>query len=164
MKIVSFLLSLFFISCSTPNTKVVESKKTPIASATHLYAGTELPPSELSQVLTEYTESTYMYFISVDGVKINSPSLMNGVKEIFVKPGQHEMQVRFVSKGSLAIPLKAFPSFHFEKGKKYLIQSRIVHGTGNYIQAAKTTEINVWLKDLTSGKEYLHMKLNGFGK
>ncbi len=167
-KTLILLLVVVLTSCSSSNkvankseTKQKESQEvTPL----HVYDGEELPKTELAQVLTEFTDSTYMYFISVDDNKIKSPSLINGVKEIFLKPGKHSLRVRFVSKGRLAIPLKSFSKMNFKKGKSYTVKSKIVYGTGDYIAVAKTTKITVWIEESGSKKKYASMTVNGFGK
>jgi|LUMW01.1.fsa_nt_gb hypothetical protein len=164
--LICFFTLVFFISCSNSTKKVKRSvvKAPQVPVSVKLYEGPELPQEKIVRIVSEQTDSRFMYFISVNGKKINSRSLMNGPREVLLRPGSHSIQMRFIAKGKLAIPLKPFNEVNFEKGKTYVVKSNFIFGTSDYISSAKNTKITVWIEEVGKPKKIGLMTLDGFGR
>lgn len=162
------VLALFLVSCSSApklEKKSVQDKSSASApAALKLYDGPDLSAEEVAKVMTEQSENHHMYFISVGKEKITGNGLLRGVDQILLKPGQHELRVRFVVKGTLAIPLKAFSPVKLEAGKKYIVKSTYKIGEGDYISSAKNTKVNAWIEEVGSKEVLAKISVNGFGK
>ncbi len=127
MKILKIILiAILMMLTVTPGMaqKKNRKKKNKI-TALKLYEGSQLPAEQQVRIITVNEKKKYAYFIEVDGNDIPGNSLMNGAKGVLLLPGEHKIQLRFVSKGQIAIPIEPFDLFSFEAGKEYLVKFEI---------------------------------------
>lgn len=168
-RIIYGLAVLFLVSCSGASNQTQSRDEARVSPASaplsvRLYEGPELSGDKIVRIVSEQVESRYMYFISVNGSKIPNRSLINGPREVLLKPGNHSVQMRFVAKGKIAIPLRPFPEIDFKEGTTYVVKSEFQEGTGSYIQAAQTTKITAWIEEAGLPDKLGLMTLNGFGR
>jgi len=161
----TILITFSLLLTITPNMaqKKNKNKKDEI-TALKLYEGPELSMEQHIRIVTVNEKKKYAYFIAVDNTNIPNNSLMDGAKEILLLPGEHSIQLRFVSKGEIAIPIEPLDSFFFEAGKTYLVKFEHTHGKGTYLNSAKNTRIRLWVEENGQEDKLLEKTVNGFGK
>ncbi len=142
-----------------------KKKKNKEPVALQLYDGPEQPREQVARLVSDDLGKQYAYFIAVNDEEISSNNLMDGVKEILLLPGDHKIQVRFVAKGEIAIPVEPFEPLLFEAGKSYTVRFEYIPGSGgssDYIGAAQRTRIKFWIEE--SGLRLAEMTVDGLGK
>lgn len=133
--------------------------------ALHFYDGPEQPLDQVAKLVSDDLGKQYTYFISVDDQEVESNSLMSGVKEIFILPGNHQIQMRFVAKGEIAIPIEPFDSLPFKEGTTYQVKFEYTPGSGkssDYIGVAQSTLIKFWIEE--AGEIIMEKLVDGFGR
>ncbi len=133
-------------------------------TALALYDGPELPDDQQVRLKSETVGKKYAYFIAVDDKGIPNKSLTKGAQEILLLPGEHKIQMRFVSKGQIAIPIEPFETFSFEAGKAYVVKFEHTHGKGSYLDSAGNTRIRIWIEEIGQEGVLIEKTVNGFGK
>ncbi|MBN21064.1 MAG: hypothetical protein CL678_07230 [Bdellovibrionaceae bacterium] len=164
MKTVTSILCLLILSSCATSPNKSQSTSPSQSGPIRLYQGPPLSKEKRVLLIAEKNDSNFTYFISVNKEKIKNRSLMSGPTEIELTPGDHSVQMRFIAKGKLAIPLQAFEKINFKAGKTYLIKSKFIFGEGSYITSAQNTRITVWIEETSSPKKLSLMTLNGFGR
>lgn len=141
-----------------------QRKKKEKTTALKLYDGPELQIGQQVRMMSETLGKKYAYFIAVNDEDIPNRSLMTGAQEILLLPGEHKIQMRFVAKGEIAIPIEPFEPFFFEAGKNYMVKFEYTPGKGNYLTGAGSTRIRLWIEE--EGKEGIltEKTVDGFGK
>lgn len=165
MKILKTVLiaTLIMLTVTPGMAQKKNKKKKDKITALKLYEGPELPAEQQVRITTVNEKKKYAYFIAVDDENIPNNSLMTGAKEVLLLPGKHKMQLRFVSKGQIAIPIEPFDLLSFEAGKEYMVKFEHTHGKGSYLSSAENTHIRLWIEE--KGKEGVLMEktVNGYG-
>lgn len=160
----TILIAILMILAVTPIiAQKKDHKKKNEITALKLYEGPQLSAEQQVQITTVNEKKKYAYFIEVDGKSIPGNGLMNGAKGVLLLPGEHKIQLRFVSKGQIAIPVEPFDLFSFEAGKEYLVKFEYFHGKGSYPNNLENTSIKLWVEE--KGKEGVLMEktVNGYG-
>jgi hypothetical protein len=165
MKILKVLLIAILVMLTvTPSMAQKKNrKKKDKITALKLYEGPLLSAEEQVRIITVNEKKKYAYFIEVDGNDIPGNSLMNGAKGILLLPGEHKIQLRFVSKGQIAIPIEPFDLFSFEAGKEYLVKFEYIHGKGSYPSNLEKTSIKLWIEEKGKAGVLMEKIVNGYG-
>ena len=165
MKILKVLLIAILVMLTvTPSMAQKKNrKKKDKITALKLYEGPQLSAEEQVRIITVNEKKKYAYFIEVDGNDIPGNSLMNGAKGVLLLPGEHKIQLRFVSKGQIAIPIEPFDLFSFEAGKEYLVKFEYIHGKGSYPSNLEKTSIKLWVEEKGEAGVLMEKTVNGYG-
>ena len=155
---------LFATIGSAEAQKKKRKKKKEDTSVLKLYEGPELPADQVVRLNCDDLGKQYAYFIGVDDEKIENNSLMNGAKQIALLAGEHKIQVRFVAKGKIAIPIQPFDPLSFDPGQSYQVKFEYTPGenVGGYFADAQGTRIKLWIE--SDGKKLTEMMVDGFGE
>ncbi len=168
MKIIRIVLitALALLTVTPGNAQRKKNKKNKKhkITALALYDGPELPNEQQVRLISETVGKKYAYFIAVNDKDIPNKSLMKGAQEILLLPGKHKIQMRFVSKGQIAIPIEPFETFSFEVGKTYIVKFEHTHGKGTYLDSAGNTRIRVWIEEMGHEDILIEKTVNGFGR
>ncbi len=168
MRILKTLLIVFLVMLTaTPGIaqkKKKQRKKKHKVTALKLYDGPQLLAGQQVRLISETVGKKYAYFIAVDDQDIPNNSLMTGAQEILLMPGDHKIQMRFVSKGQIAIPIEPFEIFSFEAGKNYTVKFEHTHGKGNYLDSAGKTRIRIWIEEAGQDGILIKKTVDGFGR
>lgn len=162
--LLSTLIILLTLTTSEAQKKKQKKKNKDVVTL-QLYDGPEQPIDQLVRLVSDDLGKQYAYFITVDDKEVPSNSLMNGAKEILLLPGDHHIQMRFVAKGEIAIPIEPFDPILFKAGTTYQIRFDYTPGGGNssdYIGVAQNTRIKFWVEE--AGATIAEKTVNGFGK
>ena len=159
------LMVLVSVQSAEAQKKKKSKRKKEEAEALKMYDGPELPMDQVVSLVSDDLGKQYAYFIGVNDDKIESNSLMNGAKHIAVLPGEHTIQVRFVAKGRIAIPIEPFDALSFDQGNRYLVKFEYEPGgkTGGYFGDAEGTRIKLWIEK-SDGSKITEMTVDGFGQ
>lgn len=133
-------------------------------TAVKLYEGPELPKEQVVVLFSKPEGKKHAYFIAANDENIPNKSLMSGAQQIMLLPGKHKIQMRFVSKGEIAIPVEAFEPCNFEAGKSYEVKFEHSSGKGDYLSAAKNTRIRIWIQEVGNPMVLTQKTVDGFGK
>ncbi len=168
MKIIRIMLIIALaLLAATPGIaqkKKNKKNKKHKVTALALYEGPELLDEQQVRLISETMGKKYAYFIAVDDVDIPNKSLMKGAQEILLLPGEHKIQMRFVSKGQIAIPIEPFEAFAFKAGKTYVIKFEHTHGKGTYLDSAGNTRIRIWIEEMGQEGVLIEKTVDGFGR